>query len=184
MLLAKLKGIAPYVILLAVAAYLYVLTGQMTYAGRPGQIGPDFWPKVAIALIAAVSVLEIVRRLIAADPDTVEVRGVAERLDREDGEDLAEAPARPLLLAAGVALILAYGLLINVIGFLTASFLFLVLFMYVGGIRNHLLVWTVSALGILVFATVFLKIVYVSMPRGIPPFDSATQLIMDLLRIR
>ena len=183
MLLSKLKAIVPYVIVLGVAAYLYALTGQMTYAGRAGQLGPDFWPKVSIALIALVSLLEIVRRLISTDPDKIEVRGVAERLDREEARQ-DEGPSHPFLLAAGITLILAYGFLINILGFLTASFLFLIVFMYVGGIRNHLLVWTVSALGILLFATVFLKIVYVSMPRGVPPFDQATQFISDMLRIK
>ena len=62
--------------------------------------------------------------------------------------------------------------------------LFLILFMYLGGARNHVAVWASSTIGMLVFAFIFLKVVYVSVPRGEPPFDQFTQLVMDLLQVK
>jgi putative tricarboxylic transport membrane protein len=176
---SRLKGVLPYVMLLGVAAGLYWLTGSITYTARPGQLGPDFWPKVAIGLIAAVSIFEILRRLFAEAPGA---RGVADELDR--GAEAERAPRNPVLLLFGIALTLAYAVLVSKLGFMLASFGFLVLFMYLGGIRHHLVVWLASGLAIVAFAFVFLKVVYVSLPRGEPPFDQVTQTVMDLLRVR
>lgn len=183
---SKLKSIVPYLLLLAVTAGLYALTGNITYAERPGQIGPDFWPKVAIGLIAVVCVLEIVRLL--ASRSQREIEGIVARLDREpepgQAETDAEPPRRLPLLVGGIALTLAYAVLVPMLGFIAASFLFLIIFMYLGGVRSHVAVWLTSAAGIIAFAFVFLKIVYVSLPRGEPPFDQITQLVMDLLQVK
>lgn len=184
---SKLKSIVPYLLLLVIAAGLYTMTGNITYAARPGQIGPDFWPKVAIGLIAIVSALEIVRLLASRSPRS-EIEGIVGKLDREpapgEAETDDEPPRRLPLLIAGIALTLAYAVLVPTLGFIAASFLFLLVFMYLGGIRSHVAIWLTSATGIVAFAFVFLKIVYVSLPRGEPPFDQVTQLVMDLLQVK
>jgi putative tricarboxylic transport membrane protein len=171
--------------LLGVAGGLYVLAGTITYTPRPGQLGPDFWPKVAIGLIAVVSICEMVRRFFTSSERAAQ--GIADELGRDarDTSNVGAAPGGSIaLLFAGIVLNLAYAALVNKLGFLLASFAFLVLFMYLGRIRSHLVVWTVSALGILLFAFVFLKVVYVSIPRGEPPFDQVTQFVMGLLMVR
>ena len=50
--------------------------------------------------------------------------------------------------------------------------------------RNHLAVWLAGTGGVFALAFVFLKVVYVSMPRGVPPFDQITQAVMELFLIR
>jgi hypothetical protein len=134
--------------------------------------------------MAAASIFEILRRLISGRSESTV--GIAENLDRmaeeEEGQQ-AEPTARwPLL--AGIALTLAYAALVPVLGFITASFAFVIIFMYIAGVRSHLTIWLVGAGGILAFAFVFLKVVYISMPRGTPPFDQVTQAVFDLLQIR
>jgi putative tricarboxylic transport membrane protein len=180
---SKLKAIAPYVALLAVAAGLYTLTWNITYAARPGQIGPDFWPKVAIGLIMVVCVIEIVRRLLSRSPLS-EIEGVVGTLDHESDAASGDAPRRPAILLAGIALTVVYAGLMPMLGFIIASFLFLLVFMYLGGVRSHVAIWLSSAAGVLAFAFIFIKVVYVSLPRGAPPFDQATQFVMDLLQVK
>jgi putative tricarboxylic transport membrane protein len=181
---SRLKSVLPYAMLLGVAAGLFWLTGSISYTARPGQLGPDFWPKVAIGLIAAVSIYEVLRRLFTAS--AAETRGIADELGRDEaaGTEYSAARGSVILLLAGVILTLAYAILLGRLGFILASFGFLVLFMYLGGIRNHIVVWAGSALGVLLFAFVFLKVVYVSLPRGAPPFDQVTQGVMDILRVK
>jgi hypothetical protein len=41
-------------------------------------------------------------------------------------------------------------------------------------------IWVSSALGTLLFGLIFLKLVYVSLPRGIPPFDRVTDLVTNM----
>ncbi len=180
----RFKPALPYVLGLVIAAVLFVLTGQISYTPRGDQLGPDFWPRVAIGLMGAVCLYEIIRAFVTGGSAS-DVRGIAERLDTSEADAEDEAAAsRPALIIAGVVLTMAYAVLVPVLGFLLASYLYLILFMYLGGARNHLAIWLSSSIGILVFALIFLKIVYVSLPRGQPPFDQVTQFVMDLLLIR
>jgi hypothetical protein len=161
-----------------------VLAGRITYAPRPGHLGPDVWPKAAIGLMAAVSIYEIVRRFMTSAQGAV--RGLADKLgqDAGDASNSRAATRGSRALLAGIALNLAYAALVSKLGFILASFAFLVLFMYLGGIRGHLVVWTISAFGILLFAFIFLKVVYVSIPRGEPPFEQVTEFVTDLLMVK
>jgi putative tricarboxylic transport membrane protein len=181
---SRLKASLPHVLVLIVGIVLYQQASNVSYTPRPGQLGPDLWPKIAVGLIIAGAFVEIVRRLMSGEKSS-ELRAVVDTLTEgvDDGTP-ADAPRQPLLLAAGIALIGGYAVLVPKLGFLLASFAFLVIFMYLGGIRRHVVVWLTSAISIVVFAFVFLKVVYVSIPRGEPPFDQATQLVMDLLLIK
>ena len=61
----------------------------------------------------------------------------------------------------------------TILGFLLATFLFLAAFMYLGRYRNHVAIWAISAVVTLLTALMFLRIAYVSLPRGEPPFDAS-----------
>lgn len=174
----RLIACVPYLIWLAVAAVLWILTTKIGYDARPGQIGPTFWPRAAIGLMAFSALVEIGRQLFSSAPGR-EIAGIGEAL--EGGEDEDEAPRQPHLLLAGVVLTLAYAILVSTLGFVLSTFLYLVAFMYAGRYRNHVLIWTSSILGTLLFAFIFLKVVYVSLPRGTAPFDSVTQFVLNLL---
>jgi len=182
----RFKPTIPYFVGLAAAALLYYLSTKITYTARPGQLGPDFWPRVAIAIIVVACLYEIVRLLIVGSAER-SVHGIAEHLEG-DGSDAADqeenGSRRTYLLLGGMALTLAYAVLVSKLGFLLASYLYLILFMYLGGIRNHLAIWASSTIGMLLFAFIFLKVVYVSIPRGEPPFDQVTQFVMDLMQVR
>ena len=180
----RFKAALPYFVGLAIAAYLYDLAGSITYPRRPGQLGPDFWPKIAIGMIAVICLYEIAKAFLLGDA-RAGVQGITEHLEADDEEEGAtDSRARVPLLLAGIVLTLGYAVLVPILGFLLSSYLFLILFMYLGGIRNHVAVWAVSTAGMLLFSLVFLKIVYVSLPRGIPPFDQVTQIVMDLVMVR
>ena len=169
----KLGAALPYALLLAAAAWLFMLAGQTGAAARPGQLGPDAWPRAALALMAAVCVVQIAKA-VAGRPGR-EVRGLGDSLD--EGGD--EAPRRPVLLALGIALTVAYGALVTTLGFPLATAGFLVAFMYLGGSRSHLAIWLSSLIGVGLISVLLLRVVYVSLPRGVPPFDRITDLIVS-----
>jgi putative tricarboxylic transport membrane protein len=170
----QLKSITPYVVGLALAGALYVYTGHIDFTPRPGQLGPDVWPRMAIALMAAACAFEIVRRLVVGATLT---RGVVDMLEQSDAAQEEEEPTHPALLAGGVALLAAYALAVNTLGFLLATFLFIVAFMYLGRYRNHAAIWSISIAATFLIAFLFLRVAYVSLPRGAPPFDRFTDLI-------
>ncbi len=73
-----------------------------------------------------------------------------------------------------------YAVLVPVLGFILGTFLFLAAFMYVGGYREHAAIWGTSAAVTIFCGILFLRIAYVSLPRGIPPFDRATDVFFAI----
>jgi putative tricarboxylic transport membrane protein len=174
---SRISAWLPYAVMLAAAAFFWFVANRIEYAARPGAIGPDFWPKAALLLIGVTCIYEIGKVLLLGS--AADARGLAGALEAEEEQE-DEGPRHTGLLVAGSALTIAYGLLISWIGFPLATFLYLVVFMYVGRYRAHAVIWLSAALGTAVFCTLFLKIVYVSLPRGVPPFDRITDLIVNL----
>ena len=60
---ALFRSIVPYAVGLAIAIALYIYAGTFDYTPRPGQLGPEVWPRLAILLMGASCVFEISRRL-------------------------------------------------------------------------------------------------------------------------
>ncbi len=172
---SAIRSAFPYVVGLVVAALLYHYAQQIQYTPRPGALGPDFWPKVAIGLMALMCVFEIVRIFAGLKS---EAHGVSHALEKDE-TGAGEAPPQkyPWLLAGGIALVGIYAFVVNTLGFLLSTFLFLSAFMYLGRYRNHIAIWTTSTVITLVAALIFMRFAYVSLPRGTPPFDAVTDFI-------
>jgi hypothetical protein len=164
----------PYVVGLAVAAGLFVYLGHIDYTPRPGHLGPEAWPRAAVALMAAACLFEIVR--IGLGGNAV-ADNSADELEATT-QVSSEEPKFPLLLVEGIALVLLYAVVLPVLGFVLTTFLFLAAFIYLGRYRRHAVVWTFSATMTVLMAILFLRIAYVSLPRGIPPFDRIADLFL------
>ena len=170
------RSIVPYAVGLAIAAVLYLYAGTFDYAPRPGQLGPEVWPRLATLLMGGSCLFEISRRLIVGNQDAA---GFLEAFDREpEVED--KQPVYPRLLVGGIVLMAIYAVLVPVLGFILGTFLFLAAFMYVGGYRAHCAIWGTSAAVTIFCGILFLRIAYVSLPRGVPPFDRATDIFFAM----
>ncbi|HEY1545636.1 MAG TPA: tripartite tricarboxylate transporter TctB family protein [Xanthobacteraceae bacterium] len=168
-----IRSILPYVAGAAVAAALFVYTGYIDYTPRPGQIGPATWPRLAIMLMGASCLFEIARRIVTKNAVAT---GIIEALERD--EPTGPETKYPLTLIGGIILVSIYAFAVPYLGFLLATFLFLAAFMYVGGYRKHLVIWIASATVTLFCGILFLRIAYVSLPRGIEPFDRITDALL------
>jgi hypothetical protein len=166
----------PYIVGLAVAAVLFFFARQIEYTPRLGLLGPDFWPRMAIGLLAAVCLFEIARLFLGARSET---HGVAEALEKEGDEEPAKT--YPGLLVGGIVLVVVYAVVVDILGFLFSTFLFLAAFMYLGRYRKHVAVWSISAVVTLLAALIFTRFAYVSLPRGAPPFDAVTDFVRVIL---
>jgi putative tricarboxylic transport membrane protein len=166
------RSVLPYVVGLGIAIALYISAGQFEYSAREGQLGPGAWPRLAILLLGASCLFELGRRLIAGNRDAT---GFIEVFDREP--DAAEPePTYPGLLIGGVVLMGIYAVAVPYLGFILGTFLFLAAFMYVGRFRDHRVIWGASFLVTVLCGVLFLRIAYVSLPRGIAPFDRITDI--------
>ncbi len=171
-----IRSTFPYFVGLAVAAVLFYFTREIEYTPRGNSLGPQFWPMAAIALMAVVCLFEIVRGFAGKKTET---HGVAEIL--EASEEEKPEKTYPWILAGGIALVTVYALVVDIVGFLLSTFLFLAAFMYLGRYRKHVAVWATSAIITLMAALIFIRFAYVSLPRGVPPFDRITDFIRVML---
>jgi putative tricarboxylic transport membrane protein len=166
----RLRLALPYFVGLIIAGVLFYSANQIQFTQRGNELGPDFWPKAAIGLMAMVCVIEILRAMVGA----AGAYGISHALEQTEE---SEEPSYFHLLIGGVALILGYAILVPILGFLLGSLLFMTAFMYLGRYRNHVAIWTISGVATFIIAFLFLRFAYVSLPRGEPPFDRFTDLI-------
>ena len=176
-MLKSLRPAIPYAAGLAFAAVFFFFLGRVEYTPRPGHLGPTFWPMLALGLIALVCLYEIAKTALGV---ATSAHGLADAYEDADDE-AADQPAYPGLLAGGIALLVAFGFLVQVLGFLLAGLLFLASFMYLGRYRNHAAIWLTCVLVTFFIGLVFVRLAYVSLPRGIPPFDRFTDFVRIVL---
>lgn len=155
-----------------------VLPSFMLETTRPLRgvgLGPAAWPQVMLALIAVCAVLWLVQELLAWR------RGRAALAASEAasaGEAYSYAKA-----GVGLVMILAYGLLLPVIGFPVATTAFIALWCILGGVRHPLAVVPLSLVGTVVLLWVFMGLALMPLSRGQGLFDRISIAILQLLGI-
>ncbi len=150
-LLSQMKG--PLLIFL-IGLFFYFLAGRIEETPIPGQLGAAFWPK-AILLFLMVSCC------IKAG-ETVAIR------KKETKEKSDERPQAVdfLKLFVMIGLIIGVVVAMDVLGFLIANLLFLILFMRLAGLKKKLPLLLTSVLGTLSLLYLFIKVVYLPLPKG------------------
>lgn len=169
------RSMVPYAVGLVIALALYAYSGTIVYTARGDALGPEAWPRLAILLLGGSCLFEIGRRLIADNKDAT---GFMESFEKEEEEK--PTPSYPLLLITGIALMAVYAVAMPYLGFILGTFLFLAAFMYVGRFRAHRTIWVTSALVTIACGILFLRVAYVSLPRGIEPFAYATDIFFKI----
>lgn len=182
----RLRAIVPYLVVLAVALLLYARTTQFQYTPHAGRLGPDVWPRTVLVLMALVCAVRIavgLWRPAVAEADG----GVLEEVTR----DVHALPAAavpderyPWLLLLGIALTVAYVFALGWMGFAVATTFYLAAMIRTGRYTRWRVIIPTAVIGSLSFMFVFMKIVYLSLPIGQPPFESVSLLLMRLMGIR
>src|ERR1700704_3288199 len=116
----RMHKILPYVIVLAIVSYLYFLAAKIDFVAPGGRIGPDFWPKVILALTMVTCAYEIVKSLFFGKADR-DLEGVLASVLKDAPTELPiaapEEKTYPHLLWIGIAMTVAYAVLIEKVGF-------------------------------------------------------------------
>lgn len=166
---AWLKLMAGPVFFVVFAAVVYVYSDRSIDPAPPGQLGAGFWPRmclIGILLAAGLKAFELFRSRGKASGEGGECKEM-------DNGKLA------LMMLLLVLVVPAIGL----IGFPLASVLFFILFLYLAGLKKPLTLALVSVLGTVGLIYVFVKIVYIPLPRGDWFFDDITLMIYRALQI-
>lgn len=177
---------APFVVLFCTALYLFTLTQQFEFPPAPGRLGPDVWPRAILLLLMVACIVGIGRHFLARRRPEASAQLGEERATMQ-GDANVQQPAhasRYWLVAGGFLLFLLYPVALEYLGFPVATFAFMALFMLVGQWTHVPGVVIVSAIGTLSLFYVFRGLVYISLPLGTGPFQSATLWLASLLGMR
>lgn len=140
------------------------------------QLGPGFWPRLTLIGLAAACLAKIVSVLVrdrAIRPPEAPTRG-----DPEGGPGISRAK-----LAGAIALIVLYVLAAEPVGFALTTAGFIVAFMWLCGSRSPLAIAANTFVGTVGLLYLFVKAVYLPLPKGDGPFEAVTLALYRLLRI-
>jgi putative tricarboxylic transport membrane protein len=174
---ALLAELVPPIALLIVAGYLFYLAGDFKGQSEPGQLGPAFWPRMAATGMAIAILVGIVQTVRAHKRPIVRLKS------QFDEDETLDAPIDNTRLAIAIALAVGYVFATMFLGYLIATAVFLTAFIWIGGQRRWY-VPLIAIAGSLVSVSVFIGIVYVSLPTGVGIFDTITVAIYELLGIQ
>jgi hypothetical protein len=179
----KMKKIFPYAGILSASIYFYYLASKIEFVGRSGALGPDFWPETILLLTMIACLYEIIKIVFFSRNSLVRKTEATNPGGKGEAAEDPPKSYRPLLVA-GIVLTMAYAYSIELAGFLLSTFLYLVLFMLVGRYRKMGVILASSAIGTLVIAFVFIRLVYISLPQGQGPFSTISYFILGLMGIK
>lgn len=155
-------------------------TRGLDHVARSGQLGPGFWPRFVLAALGLTCLVKGIaewRHQRAADPlgpAMVDVRAL-------ETEQLPELSRRTLATAIG--LIVLYVLATPVVGFALATAGFIATFMYLCGARSVTALAANAVAGTVVLLYLFVKLVYLPLPKGEGLFEAATLALYRALGI-
>lgn len=179
----------PHLLMLAASMALYAAAMKIDGSGAGDRIGPDFWPKVVIGVMAALCLYEAVKRLVfgrgseggLADALTARPATAADRDEASQEEPEREYPR---LMLAGTALVIGYVLAVPYVGFFITTAAFLAGFSWLGGFRRPWLNLGVSVAGALLLVVLFMRVAYISLPLGEGPFRAVSLALITLLGVK
>lgn len=169
---SALKTLTGVTLIFLLAVYFYILAGKIDENPIPGQVGPAFWPRVILVLLMFGCGIKALESFLAFG------KGVADlALDKEPPEVDVPKLTTMIIMVLGVVFCL------DILGFALANFLFLLLFMYIAGLRKKVPLILISSLGTIFLLYLFVKIVYLPLPKGNWFFNDFTIFLYRILRI-
>jgi len=167
--LVSLGTIKGPLLICGISIYFYYLAGKMEEF--PGQLGPAFWPKAILLLL-----------MVSCGIKTIEIL-IAQQKGRTTGGEASLPPVNVPILLGLIGIILGAVALMNEIGFLLTNVLFLLSFMYLAGVRKKITLILSSVLGTVILLYLFVKVVYLPLPKGSWFFDDLTIAIYRFLHL-
>ena len=168
-------GIALPLALAAAACVLaarFVAPGVDLAAMTRGVVGPATWPKAMLYCAAVGAGLLTLSRLFEALATSSEQAEAAAGLEYHEARSLG-----------AIALVLAYGFAIPLLGIAWATLAFIAAWLLLSGVRRPLFVTMVSVLGTAGILYLFVKLSLMPLDRGTGVFEQATVALYRLLRI-
>ena len=177
--LLRLRAALPYVVVLAAGAFLYAKADNFEFEEASGRIGPGAWPKLCLVLMLVTAFWGAVSSALKVDKSAPD-----EASEAKADEALTQLPELyPWLVWLAVLATVAYLFLLPFLGFFIATIIYCCGLMYLGHYRQPLRVAALSVAVALAFMFMFMRVVYVSLPPGVAPFDQVSYALMAAMGV-
>jgi putative tricarboxylic transport membrane protein len=154
---------------IAFFGFMLFETFELLGQGRPGEVGSGLWPFIALAMSTLLSVLMLIaniRKPEAAGPGAQELSAAA----------IAEKRRARITVTLSVVCFLAYIIVTPWVGFIVATFLYILVFALILGERRR---WVLAISPVLMTAVimgVFAKFITIPFPKGVGVFAEFSRL--------
>ena len=143
-------------------------TFELLGQGRPGEVGSGLWPFVSLLVCLVLSILLLLSNLRAAKS--------AEPSPERSPEALAEKRRARTTVGLSIACFLAYIVVIPVVGFILATFFYILAFAFILGERRRWVLLGSPPVITAVIMGVFAKFITIPFPKGIGLFADFSRL--------
>lgn len=153
---------------IAFFGFMLFETFELLGQGRPGEVGSGLWPFAALLACLVLSILMLLSNLRAAKS--------AEAAPAQSPEALAEKKRARITVALSIACFLAYIVVMPLIGFILATFFYILVFAFVLGERRRWVLFGSPPAITAVIMGVFAKFITIPFPKGLGPFADFSRL--------
>lgn len=153
----------------ALSVVLWWQTRFLDDVAQEGQLGPAFWPRLVVVGLGVASLAKL-------------LVGISRTRPVDDDGAVRTAISTPRLVAA-IATILLYVALAPAVGFAFATIAFAAAFMALGGTRSVVAIVTTAVGSTVAVLYLFIKLVYLPMPKGVGALEHVTLVLYRLLGI-
>lgn len=155
-------------IMLSIA--LFFQAGGLDEIAQPGQVGPGFWPRMVLVGLALACAAKLIVEVRCAYATT-------------DACLVSRPPISRTRLVGGIGLIVLYLMLAPVIGFALATAGFIAGFMWLSGARSVIMIASNVVVGTVLLLYMFVKFVYLPLPKGDGLFEAFTLALYRALHL-
>ena len=150
---------------------LYAIAGRFPAPGiSAGQISPSFWPRAILLGVISLCVLKMAN-LVIYHRSTLYVKIPFSKSSNQK------------VLVGSIFMVFGYVFAIQVFGFFLSCLVFLWGFTYLGGWRRKIYLSVISIVGAISITYLFVKVIYIPLPRGLGVFHDFSILIYRALGI-
>lgn len=139
---------------------LFARTRGLDEIAQPGQLGPGFWPRLVLAGLGVACLAKLCTELRASR--------------RRAAAPAEAAPIDQSGLVLAIALIVLYVVATPILGFALATGAFVAAFMRLSGARSPTGIAATAVLSTVAILYVFIKLVYLPLPKGAGPAEAVT----------
>ncbi|MGH3436820.1 MAG: tripartite tricarboxylate transporter TctB family protein [Sciscionella sp.] len=173
-------------------------------ASTSGPVGPWGWPRAILVILALGALIDVLAEArgaflqsreaasgvqqrsgsVGVNPlDTSGPLGKTEEVQHDVTDDEPTVTVSPAKLLIAILLMIGYVFGVLILGFLIASFVFALLFVFLGGFRRVIWAPVVAVVASLGITYLFVRVVYISLPLGIGPFQNIEVAIYHALHL-